>query len=163
KWLAESVAHQALSQVPGFGKVHFTIDWTTEDEQHLLTVSLVIGKRAVPIYWRAYHQTVLKGRTHLYERAVIKRAFKLIFQYVKPSRAGLTGDRGFADEPLFALLQQLRVRFVIRVKGCVKVCFRREWRKPESLRVPRRLPSSNVRAIALLREITAPLVGPSKS
>src|SRR5215510_770259 len=35
KWLAESIAHQALSQVPRFGKVRFTIDWTTEDEQHL--------------------------------------------------------------------------------------------------------------------------------
>src|SRR5262249_322547 len=108
KWLAEGVAHQALSQVPPFGKVPFTIDWPSEGEQPLLPVSLVIGSRAVPIYWRAYHQNVLKGRTHLYERAVIKRAFKLIFQYVKPSRIRLTADRGFADEPLFALLQQLR-------------------------------------------------------
>jgi hypothetical protein len=129
KWLAESIAHQALGQVPRFGKVRFTIDWTTEDEQHLLVVSLVIGRRAVPIFWRAYDQSVLKGRTHRYERAVIKRAFKLIFQYVKPGRVRLTADRGFADEPLFALLEQLRVRFVIRVKGCVKVCFRQEWNK----------------------------------
>lgn len=129
KRLAESVAHQALSQVPRCGKVRLTIDWTTEGQQHLLTVSLVIGRRAVPIYWRAYDQRVLKGRTHSYERAVIKRAFKLIFQYVKPRRVRLTADRGFADEPLFALLQQLRIRFVIRVKGCVKVCFRRQWRK----------------------------------
>lgn len=129
KRLAESVARQALSQLPPFGKVRLTIDWTTEAEQHLLTVSLVIGRRAVPIYWRAYNQNVLKGRMHLYERAVIKRAFKLIFQYLKPSRVRLTADRGFADEPLFALLEQLRVRFVIRVKGGVKVCCRREWRK----------------------------------
>ncbi|HEX5093381.1 MAG TPA: transposase [Burkholderiales bacterium] len=129
KWLAESIAHQALGQVPRFGKVRFTIDWTTEDEQHLLVVSLVIGRRAVPIFWRAYDQSVLKGRTHRYERAVIKRAFKLIFQYVKPGRVRLTADRGFADEPLFALLEQLRVRFVIRVKGCVKVRFRQEWNK----------------------------------
>ena len=117
--LAEGVAHQALSQVPAFGKVRFTIDWTTEDDQHLLIVSLAIGRRAVPIYWRAYQQSVLKGRMHRYERAVIKRAFKLIFQYVSPSRIRLTADRGFADEPLFALLQQLHMRFVIRVKGCV--------------------------------------------
>lgn len=129
KWLAESIAHQALSQVPERGKVRFTIDWTTEDKQHLLVISLVIGRRAVPIYWRAYGQNVLKGRMHRYELAVLKRAFKLIFQYVKQSRIRLTADRGFADDPLFALLQQLRVRFVIRVKGCVKVCWRREWRK----------------------------------
>jgi hypothetical protein len=129
KWLAESIAQQALRQVPDCGKVRFTIDWTTEDKQHLLVISLVIGRRAVPLYWRAYDQKVLKGRMQRYELAVIKRAFNLIFQYVKPSRLRLTADRGFADEALFALLQQLRVHFVIRVKGCVKVCWRREWRK----------------------------------
>lgn len=129
KWLAESIAHQALSQVPDFGQVRVTIDWTTEDKQHLLVISLVIGRRAVPIYWRAYGQNVLKGRMHRYERAVLKRAFKLILQYVKPSRIRLTADRGFADDSLFALLQQLRVRFVIRVKGCVKVCWRGHWQK----------------------------------
>jgi hypothetical protein len=129
KWLAEAIAQQALRQVPAYGKVRLTIDWTTEGQQHLLIVSLVMGKRGLPIYWRAYNQGVLKGRMHAYERAVIKRAFKLIFQYIKPSRLRLTADRGFADEPLFALLQQLRVRFVLRVKGCVKVCYRRQWRK----------------------------------
>jgi hypothetical protein len=126
KWLAESIAHQALGQVPRFGKVRITIDWTTEDEQHLLVVSLVTGRRAVPIFWRAYDQRSLKGRTHRYERAVINRAFKLIFQYVNPGRIRLTADRGFVDERLFALLERLRARFVIRVKSCVKVCFRRD-------------------------------------
>lgn len=129
KWLAEGIAHQALSQLPAYGKVRVTIDWTSEGAQHLLVVSLVIGRRGVPIYWRAYDQQVLKGRMHAYERAVIKRAFKLILQYVKRSRIRLTADRGFADEPLFALLQQLRLRFVLRVKGCVKVCYRGQWQK----------------------------------
>src|SRR5262249_11415922 len=75
KWLAEGVAHQALSQVPPFGKVRLTMDWTSEGSQHLLTVSLVIGIRAVPIYVRAYHQKWLKGRTHLYHTAWSVRAF----------------------------------------------------------------------------------------
>lgn len=129
KRMADSIAHQALSQVPRVGKVRITIDWTSEDEQHLLVISLVIGRRAVPIYWRAYDQSALKGRMHRYERAVIKRAFKLIFQYVSQRRIRLTADRGFADEQLFALLQQLQVRFVIRVQGNVKVCWRRRWLK----------------------------------
>lgn len=134
KRLAEAVAQQALRQVPAYGKVRFTIDWTSEGQQHLLTVSLVVGRRAVPIYWRAYGQNVLKGRMHKYERAVIKRACQLIFQYVPRARVRLTADRGFADEPLFALLESLRVRFVIRVKGCVKVCHRRQWRKLNAFR-----------------------------
>jgi hypothetical protein len=132
KWLAESIAHQALSQVPHVGKVRIAIDWTTEDHQHLLIISLLIGRRGLPIYWRAYDQSVLRGRTHRYERAVIKRAFKLIFQYLNRRRIRLTADRGFADEQLFALLQQLRVPFVIRVKANVKVCRYRRWDKLKS-------------------------------
>jgi hypothetical protein len=50
-------------------------------------------------------------------------------QYVNRGRIRLTADRGFADEPLFALLQQLRVRFVIRVKASVKVCRYGRWHK----------------------------------
>jgi hypothetical protein len=38
----------------------------------LLVVSLIIGRRAMPIFWRAYEQSVLKGRMKRYELAVIK-------------------------------------------------------------------------------------------
>ena len=129
KRLIESLAQQTLRQVPRHGVVRVAIDWTTEDDQHLLTVSLVIGRRAIPFYWRAYQQSVLKGRRHRYERAVIRRAVQLLLREVKRSRLVLTADRGFADEPLFALLQQLRVNFVIRVKGSTKVCYRGRWQK----------------------------------
>lgn len=129
KRLIESLAQQTLRQVPRQGVVRVAIDWTTEDDQHLLTVSLVIGRRAIPFYWRAYRQSVLKGRMHRYERAVIRRAVQLLLRSVKRARLVLTADRGFADEPLFALLQQLRVNFVIRVKGSTKVCYRGQWQK----------------------------------
>ena len=129
KRLIESIAHQTLRQVPRTGTVRVAVDWTTEDEQHLMTISLIIGRRAVPFFWRAYRQSDLKGRMHRYERAVIRRALQLLFQYVNRGRVVLTADRGFADEPLFAQLQQTRVRFVIRVKGCTKVCYRRQWQK----------------------------------
>lgn len=129
KWLAESITHQALAQVPRTGQVRFAIDWTTEDQQHLLVISLILGRRAVPLYWRAYSQSRLKRRMHSYERAVIKKAFALIFQYVGRRRIRLTADRGFADEKLFALLQELRVPFVLRVKAGVKVCRHGQWVK----------------------------------
>lgn len=35
--------------------------WTIAGHQHLLVVSLGIGRRAVPIYWRAYDASVLQG------------------------------------------------------------------------------------------------------
>jgi hypothetical protein len=62
KWLAAAVCQQALRQVPKQGIVRLTIDWTSEGDQHLLVVSLVVGRRAVPLFWRASAQSVLKGR-----------------------------------------------------------------------------------------------------
>jgi hypothetical protein len=134
KDFAEWLCRQALSQLPCTGRVRCTIDWTSEGPQHLLVVSLVVGRRAVPIFWRAYDQTVLKGRMKRYELAVIKRAFTLIFQYVAPRRVHLTADRGFADAPLFAVLERLGIRFIIRVKGSVKVALDGQWRKLNSVR-----------------------------
>jgi hypothetical protein len=132
--LAEAVIHQALSQVPRGGRVRFTIDWTSEADQHLLVISLVVGRRAVPIYWRAYSASVLKGRMARYERAVIKRAFQIIFQYVAPKRIRLTADRGFADVELFELLERLGIRFIIRVKSSTKVGWQGQWRPLGSVR-----------------------------
>ena len=134
KDFAEWLCRQALRQVPRTGRVRLTIDWTSEDHQHLLVVSLVVGRRALPIFWRAYDHTVLKGRMKRYELAVIKRAFALIFQYVAPRRARLTADRGFADAALFAVLDTLGIRYIIRVKGDVKVALTGRWRKLNTLR-----------------------------
>src|SRR6266700_380058 len=75
KELAEWLCRQALRQLPRTGRVRCTIDWTSEGPQHLLVVSLVVGRRALPIFWRAYDQTVLKGRMTRDELAVVKRAF----------------------------------------------------------------------------------------
>src|SRR5215475_4969275 len=109
KWLAESIAHLALGQAPPFGKVRLTIDRTTEDEQHLLTVSLVIGRRAAICASPATARALCDPRQRLCQ------------SLLPPGMA-----------------------------------------QTQSLRVPRRLPSSDVGAITLLREITAPPVGPSK-
>src|SRR5215510_1299141 len=90
KDFAEWLCRQAMERTPRTGKVRLTIDWTSEDDQHLLVVSLVVGRRSLPIFWRAYSQTLLKGRMKRYELAVIKRAFKLIFDYIQPRRIHLT-------------------------------------------------------------------------
>ena len=67
KWLCR----KALERLPRTGKVRIAIDWTTEDDQRLLAVALAIRYRAMPIFWRAYEQSVLKGRTKRYELAVV--------------------------------------------------------------------------------------------
>ena len=46
--LAEAVLSQALRQLPRCGKVRLALDWTIEEPQHLLVVSLVTGGRTLP-------------------------------------------------------------------------------------------------------------------
>jgi hypothetical protein len=132
--LAEAVLGQALRQLRTRGKVRLAIDWTSEANQHLLVVSLIVGRRAVPIYWRAYDQSVLKGRMQRYELAVVRRALERLLRVVASHRVSVTADRGFADVALFGLLDSLQVAFVIRVKGSTKVYYQGQWQKLNRLR-----------------------------
>jgi Transposase DDE domain len=132
--LADAVLLQALVQLPAHGPVRLAIDWTIEEHQHLLVVSLIVGRRAVPIYWRAYDATVLKGRMKRYELAVIRRAVTRVIRKVGRRRVRVTADRGFADVALFTLLTELGVAFVIRVKKSTKICIAGVWRQLDTLR-----------------------------
>jgi hypothetical protein len=100
----------------------------------VLVVALIVGRRAVPIYWRAYDATVLKGRMKRYELAVIRRAVTRVIRKVGHRRVRVTADRGFADVALFTLRTDLRVAFVIRVKKSTKVWIAGVWRQLDTLR-----------------------------
>jgi Transposase DDE domain len=132
--LADAVLLQALVQLPAHGPVRLAIDWTSEGQQHLLVVSLIVGRRAVPIYGRAYNAAVLKGRMQRYERAVIRRAVTRVIRKVGRRRVRVTADRGFADVALCTLLSNWQVAFVIRVKKSTKSCIAGEWRQLDTLR-----------------------------
>jgi Transposase DDE domain len=134
RYLADAVLLQALVQLPAHGPIRLAIDWTIEGNHHLLVVSLIVGRRAVPIYWRAYDASVLKGRMRRYEVAVIRRAVSRVSRKVGRRRVRVTADRGFADVALFSLLMEMRVAFVIRVKRSTKVCVKGVWCKLHTLR-----------------------------
>ncbi len=131
--LADAVLAQVLRQVPPKGKVRLALDWTIEGTQHLLVVSLVTGGRAVPIYWRAYDATVLKGRMRRYEQAVIRRAVTRVQEALGRRRLIVTADRGVADVALVDVLTELGGEFIIRVKGSTKVWFQGQWCQLHSL------------------------------
>src|SRR6516164_2861702 len=59
--LADAVLLEALVQLPAHGPVRLAIDWPIAGQQPLLVVSLIVGRRAVPLSWRAYDATGLKG------------------------------------------------------------------------------------------------------
>src|SRR3989441_3385182 len=104
--LADAVLLQALHQLPKHGKVRLAIDWTIEANQHLLVVSLIVGRRAVPIYWRAYDTSVLKGRMKRYELAVIRRAVGRGTPALGKRRVIVTGRRGVSGAAVLALLSE---------------------------------------------------------
>lgn len=131
--LADAVLGQALGQLPRTGKVRLAIDWTIEGEQHLLVVSLVTGGRAVPVYWRAYSEAVLKGRMRRYEMAVIKRVLTRVRRVVGRRRLRVTADRWFADVDLCDLLESFETTYIIRVKSSTKVEVGGQWRRLQTL------------------------------
>jgi hypothetical protein len=136
-YLARQTARVILSQLPLIGTLRISIDWTIEDNQHLLVASLCTGSRAIPIYWRAYKQSDLKEKRSEFERDFTLTLITSVLAPVARSRLVITADRGFADVELMKLLDKLRVGFVIRTKGNIKVCFNRKWIKLKELRLPR--------------------------
>jgi hypothetical protein len=132
--LAEAILAYALAQLPARGPVRLTIDWTSEGDQHLLIISLVIGGRAIPIFWRAYQASMLKGRMQRYELSVLQRVLTRLSRVVNLKRVLLTADRGFADVALIDLLETWQIAFILRVKSNIKVKYHGQWCRLGSLR-----------------------------
>jgi hypothetical protein len=137
KNLAEGVATEFVSHVVRHALIRVAIDWTVENGIHTLVASAIIGRRAVPIYWRSYDEGSFKGHRSRIERAFVERLFKVILRDVPRAKLIVTADRGFADVLLFDLLDDLKIAFVIRTKENVKVFFQGEWRKLGSLKLTR--------------------------
>lgn len=134
--LAKASARTIVTQLPLAGPVRLAIDWTIEAEQHLLVASLLVGRRAVPLFWRAYPESELKDRRSGYERELVSTLVRDVLCDVAPRRQIITADRGFADVEWFDLLNDLGVSFVIRCKSSVKVLVEGGWRKLHTLRLP---------------------------
>lgn len=123
-----------VARLPRSGTIRIAIDWTSEDTQHLLVASLIVGHRAVPLYWRAYEGSSLKDHTHEYERELIDLLVTQILKPIDRRRILLTADRGFGDVETIDLLEKLGISYILRAKGNVKVQIDGQWRKLNTLR-----------------------------
>jgi hypothetical protein len=131
--LARSHALALGTRLPLAGPVRLSLDWTTEDSQHLLVASVRVGTRALPLYWRAYHDTELKARMSFYEREFLRTLFNEVLVGVTRRRFVLTADRWFADVDLLDILEELGISYVIRTKSSYKVRVAERWRRLDSL------------------------------
>ena len=133
KKLAEIVFKQTLRQLPKIGKIRLAFDWTIENKQYLLVISLVRNGRAIPIFWRGYEERRLKGKMKKLERAMLKRVLKKLQERIGSRRIILTADRGFADVETFRMLKRLKIAFVIRGTCNTLVLMRGVWRSLKTM------------------------------
>jgi hypothetical protein len=124
-----------VGQLPLSGTIRVALDWTTEDQQHLLVASLGVGRRALPIYWEAYRTVELKGAQRALEHAFVDQLVGTVFSGLARERLLVTADRGFCTGDFLALLDSWDVPFVLRLTANVTVCLDQQWRQLGSLRL----------------------------
>jgi uncharacterized protein (DUF1778 family) len=132
--MARAHARALVAGLPPAGAVRLSLDWTSEGAQHLLIASVRVGGRAIPLYWRAYHDSELKARMTRYEQEFVRLLCDEVLRGVARRRLIVTADRWFADVDLLDLLDEMGVSYVIRTKSNYKVLLDGRWRKLGSLR-----------------------------
>jgi len=102
-------------------KILVALDWTEHDhdDQSTIAINLVTSHgRATPLLWKTVRKSALKDRRNEYEDEVIERLAAVLPEGVKVT---LLADRGFGDQKLYGLLQELHFDFVIRFRECIQV------------------------------------------
>ena len=113
-------------------EVVVALDWTDFDaDDHTTLVASVLTQhgRPTPLVWLTMQKSTLKGLRNHAEDQVILRLRELIPQSVKVT---LLADRGFADQKLYELLEQVGFAYVIRFRKIIQVTSEQgECRKAE--------------------------------
>jgi hypothetical protein len=144
---ARAHAQAVVAQLPVTGPVRVALEWTTEDQQHLWVASVIVGRRAVPLYWEAYTTAERKGRQRAVEQAFLRQVVEQELAPVARERLLLTADRGFGDGTLRAELARLQVPFVLRLAANITVCLDPPGQKPAPHHPPPGLGPSVVPAL----------------
>jgi hypothetical protein len=126
---AHAPALVLVHQLPRSGPVRVAIDWTPEDQQPLLVASVIVGRRAVPLYWEAYTTAARKGQQRALEVAFLRQVIEHELGRVARERLLVTADRGFGDSTLLTELARLQVPFVLRLAAHITVWLDQQWQK----------------------------------
>jgi hypothetical protein len=112
------------------------LDWTDfdKDDHTTLVASLRTGHgRSTPLVWLTVHKSALKGMRNDAEDSVLLRLRELIAPEVKVT---ILADRGFADQKLYALLEELRFEYVVRFRQRIIVTSTQGERRSAAQWVP---------------------------
>jgi len=97
------------------------LDWTDfdADGQTTLVASLVASHgRTTPLVWLTVEKAALAGMRNDTEDFVLNRLREVVPEAV---RLTVLADRGFGDQKLYALLEQLKFDYVVRFRQCIQV------------------------------------------
>lgn len=98
-----------------------SLDWTeyAGDGHSRIAINLVTRHgRATPLVWITVPSCSLKNRRNEYEDEALFLLSRVCPEGIKVT---ILADRGFGDEKLYRLLQELGWDFIIRFRGCIRV------------------------------------------
>ena len=98
-----------------------SLDWTeyASDGHSRIAINLVTRHgRATPLIWMTVETSTLEGRRNAYEDEILVLLSQLVPEWIKVT---VLADRGFGDQKLYRLLQQLGMDFIIRFRGVVTI------------------------------------------
>jgi hypothetical protein len=125
------------------------LDWTDFDADRQATIAaylLTTHGRATPLMWKTVCKLDLQDRRNEHEDSLLMRLREVMPEKV---RVTIVADRGFADQKLYKLLDELDFDFVIRFRGSIIVGDGKGTSKPANEWVsptgrPRRLLAAEV-------------------
>ena len=95
-----------------------SFDWTDVRDFHTLMAAACIGGRAVPLVWTSYSGASLKRSQNSLEERLLRKLRALIPESVPVI---ILADRGFGRAEWAAVCQELKFRYVVRIKPDVTI------------------------------------------
>ena len=117
----DSFARWVPHQIGDRRDILVAMDWTDfdHDDQTTLALHLVTGHgRAQPLIWITIWKEELRDHRNDFEDVCLRRLAELV---PAGCRVTILADRGFGDQKLFAFLEELGLRYVIRFRGNIQV------------------------------------------
>lgn len=113
------------------------IDWTDFDADGQTTAMLHLISshgRSTPLVWKTVRKSELKDQRAQIENEVIARFLEIAPREMKLT---LLADRGFADQQLFAMLEEWGLNYIIRMRGNIIIESERGESMPAKEWVPK--------------------------
>jgi len=95
-----------------------SLDWTEVRSFHCLMAAACFGGRAVPLVWASYPEWRLLRSQNSLEEGLLRLLRTLVPESV---RVVILADRGFGRAEWAAVCQELKFRYVVRIKPSVTV------------------------------------------